>query len=57
MKKTPFDVDRDSIIRLRDRATKLVRIANEDPKASLYKHGWADGYLRAVEHVLEMENE
>lgn len=59
MKDTRLDVSRESVLRLRDAAIDLVqRVAKDLPGApSLYREGWHDGYLRAVEHILEMENE
>lgn len=57
MKEQQLDVTRESVARLQIAATKLVQRTLEDEKATDYRRGWFDGYLRAVEHVLEMENE
>lgn len=57
MKEQQLDVTRESVTRLQKHAVTLVQRTQGDEKATDYRRGWFDGYLRAVEHVLEMENE
>lgn len=57
MNQAQLDITRDSVTRLREHVAGLIKRAHYDSAATDYERGWFDGYLRAVEHVLEMEKE
>lgn len=50
----PIDVSRASVVRLRDHA---VRRMNQLSQSRMSERCFWDGYVRAIEHVLEMEHE
>lgn len=54
MAEQPIDVDRAAIARLKDHA---LRRMNQLPQSRVSERCFWDGYVRAIEHVLDMENE
>jgi hypothetical protein len=54
MAEQPIDVDRAAIVRLKDHA---LRRMNQLPQSRVNERCFWDGYVRAIEHVLDMESE
>jgi hypothetical protein len=47
-----LDLERSAVVRLKNEATVKAQQAGES-----FSGRWWDGYLRAIEHILDMENE
>lgn len=54
---TPIDVSRESVARLRDMGNLELAAAMAIHGDGSHQCAYWDGYLRAIEHVFEMENE
>lgn len=50
---TPVDISRESVVRLKNSA---LRCYDETVEGS-FINGYWNGYIRALEHISEMENE
>jgi hypothetical protein len=50
---TPVDISRETLVRLRKRAIGCYRETVEGS----FTNGYWNGYIRAIEHMIEMENE
>ena len=50
---TPVEVTRESLVRLKDHA---LRCCDEAVMGS-FSNGYWNGWIRAIEHVIEMESE